>query len=79
MSRRSLSARQMQKPHIAARSAVSSLVKEARPAHSAMGEPARAAFETEALEVAVSHLKAQLEDISALLAKARSADEFSAD
>ena len=62
--RRSLSVRQPQK-------ALTPLVKEARPADSTMGKPAAAAFETAELELAVSCLKAQLEDITALLASAK--------
>ena len=73
--RRSMSARQMQKPSIAARSALSPLVEEARPARRTMGKPVMAALETGELEVAVSSLKAQLEEISALLAKTKRASE----
>ena len=69
-----MSARQMQKASLAAHSA---LAEEARPAHSTMGNPVGAALATGELEVAVSNLKAQLEDISALLARAKNADEGS--
>lgn len=75
MLRRSLSARQMQKPSMAARSALPSLAEEARPAHTTTVEDFGAALETGELEVAVSHLKAQLEEVSALLAKRRGAGE----
>lgn len=70
-----MSARQMQKPSIAARSALTSLAEEARPADSTMGKPVEAALKTGDLEVAVSNLKAQLEEISALLAKSKQAGE----
>lgn len=65
----------MQKPSIAARSALNPLAKEARPARRTMGKPVAAALETGELEVAVSSLKAQLDEISTLIAKTKRASE----
>lgn len=75
--RRSLSGRQTQKPSIAARSALTPLVEETRPADNSIATPEGAALETAELEIAVSHLRAQLEEVSALLAKKKTPSDGS--
>lgn len=64
--RRSISVRQTQRS-TAGRSALNSLVQEARAGDSTVGTSS----ETAELEAVVSRLKAQLDDISALLARAK--------